>query len=608
MTPPSKDTPITTPATTTPDTSQEGIDMTNKSSKKERIPLISNKGALESVRHFGLETEHALKELVDNALDAGATEIHVHVFDEPKSVSIVVEDNGEGIPAGSIHEVLAFGGRIQHPKTIGRFGFGLPSAICAQTEHGEVFSRVVGGEWHRSVIDLPSLRRNPDGPQLDPAEQVPPPAHLPLRLRSAQSGTVVHMKECDRHTPKRVDKLEELFIAELGETYRYFISSDSTMRDSEAHQRVRIFVNGTEIRPEDPLMLLADHRYVDIAGMGKELVKLPPLVFEDVIDPSTGAPATVHVRVSMLDQDKINANAAPKKIKDKLRVGVKGQGFSVVRQGREIASAQTLWVLPRHNRFNYVRWEISFGPVLDDYFGIQTHKSRFHLRQELRSKLNALVEKYITVVDPWAKRSLAKEAAAEVETTGRRPSEVNAAEAEKTLRPPELPSITPEERERRRLEREAKKKGEIEKVETATNLSRREKDVRIKIIEGKYEFKGPFEVVLEANNTGHFYDIRPAGDYTELVYNTSHPFWTEIYEKAAQEGWDYYIDVLIMTLARAELMYLDNPDMTEFYHTARGDWTAILRKYLRNTAPVPAAGEGRRPEQETNDKISGEVA
>ena len=66
----------------------------------DRVRMVNSRGTLESLRHIGITLEEGITELVDNAVDAGATEIQLTFFPErgTRQATLLVADNGVGIP------------------------------------------------------------------------------------------------------------------------------------------------------------------------------------------------------------------------------------------------------------------------------------------------------------------------------------------------------------------------------------------------------------------------------------------------------------------------------------------------------------------------------
>lgn len=106
-------------------------------------------------RNHSLET--ALADLVDNSVDAGATDTLIRIVrNAGRLCSLYVVDNGSGIAPEAIDDAMTLGGRRQY-KTgdLGRFGIGLKAASFSQARSLTLLSRdqrgrAVGRRWELS--------------------------------------------------------------------------------------------------------------------------------------------------------------------------------------------------------------------------------------------------------------------------------------------------------------------------------------------------------------------------------------------------------------------------------------------------------------------------
>ena len=71
----------------------------------------------------------------------------------------------------------------------------------------------------------------------------------------------------------------------------------------------------------------------------------------------------------------------------KWNINARGQGFSVLRNGREIRNGETLGVFTTHPEYNFFRGQVAFSEALDDLFNVKTNKSRFSIDNGLRNHL-----------------------------------------------------------------------------------------------------------------------------------------------------------------------------------------------------------------------------
>src|SRR5262249_21647316 len=119
------------------------------------------------IRKVGYKhTGTALDELIDNADEAGAANVHV-VFgyegtrSEKKPEQIAVIDDGVGMIPEMVRVAVLWGGtdRENSRTGMGRFGYGLPSSCISQGQRFEVYSKPAGGEWYVSTVDLDDIKQ-----------------------------------------------------------------------------------------------------------------------------------------------------------------------------------------------------------------------------------------------------------------------------------------------------------------------------------------------------------------------------------------------------------------------------------------------------------------
>src|SRR5690554_4149631 len=86
------------------------------------------------------DTGSAVAELVDNSLQAGATEISISLAvqsnEEKHPIVLTVIDNGTGMDSHTLRTALRFGGssRFNDRRGLGRYGMGLPNSSFSQAQ------------------------------------------------------------------------------------------------------------------------------------------------------------------------------------------------------------------------------------------------------------------------------------------------------------------------------------------------------------------------------------------------------------------------------------------------------------------------------------------
>lgn len=328
--------------------------------------LVVSSNFIRAVREAGyLNIATALAELVDNSLQASATEvaITIHRATSDALPEITVEDNGAGMTKAELEQCLRFGGssRFDARQSFGRFGMGLPAASLSQARRVEVTAWCNGGAEQTVALDVDAIVAGSD------------PALVARRgARGAcVSGCRVRWVECDRIEYRRLAWLERSLHRDLGRMYRRFIAGGLT-----------ITINGARVEVVDPTL-----RATKLAGASAQLA-FDELQYE--LAATGGDTSVVIVRFVMLPVHRWhNLDNVTKR-----RVGVVGGGgVSILRAGREIASGWHL--MGGKRRENYDDWwrcEIEFDPSLDEHFGITINKQGIRPSATLREALEPELE------------------------------------------------------------------------------------------------------------------------------------------------------------------------------------------------------------------------
>ena len=319
--------------------------------------LVDEDNFLEAIRDAGYRNAAAaVAELVDNSIEAGATEVSIDVTSDPNQefpVQISIADDGQGMSLKELQLALVFGGssRFGSRDSFGRFGMGLPSASLSLARDIEVRS------WRGASMRTVRLSLDDrDGPgrrgvwtrRLSPGDMPTP------------SGTIVLLRSCDRHGYGRAGWLSRSIKAELGRIFR-----------RQLELCLRLFVNGDRVPVREHLLLKAGATsYGDI------------LRYQ--ID-SPGCRGQVRVQFSELPVLRWSTLSSA----EKAALGIPGaKPISVLRAGREIDRGW--WFMGSKRRENYDSWwrcEVDFDPILDEWFGVSYTKQGIQPGQALNDLL-----------------------------------------------------------------------------------------------------------------------------------------------------------------------------------------------------------------------------
>ena len=324
--------------------------------------LVDEHNFLEAIRDAGYRNAAAaVAELVDNAIEAGATNVKIDVSsdgDQKFPVQISVTDDGRGMSLDELQLALVFGGssRFGSRDSFGRFGMGLPSASLSLARDVEVLT------WRGSAIRTTRL-------SLDDRGRV---NSKNLRSRSLDrhgmstpSGTKVILRSCDRHGYERLGWLRRSIAVEFGRIFRRQIESGLHMS-----------VNGDKIACREHLLLKAG------ASLYGDMLRY------QVDSPNGGG--QVRVQFSELPVLRWSTMSSA----EKAAVGVpSAKPISILRAGREIDRGW--WFMGSKRRENYDSWwrcEVDFDPILDECFGVSYTKQGIQPVQALSDLLTPDLE------------------------------------------------------------------------------------------------------------------------------------------------------------------------------------------------------------------------
>jgi hypothetical protein len=604
--------------------------------KDFEYPLFNSKQALESQRKNGYRTTaSAAREIVDNAIEAGARNIHV-VFDTHKEpgkgkrevvTAVAFIDDGSGMLPEMARYALTWGGgsHFEEHDFIGKFGFGLPNASLNQTRRVEVYTKTAApAPFVMTFLDANEIQGY--GVQkIDPGTVTPLPPFVAEYMErnsiSVDHGTVVVWVKPDRLTYSTPNSLKEHLLDDFGVVYRYLLEGFS------------LTVEGTKVEMVDPLFLdprsryylspekggaqLADERSLAVAHVIDPVTHATVLKWlrtpEDVAELSNAAQGVIQYRIARFPFGFASQDTAIKLDEDspkRLNIRKPRRGISFVRAGREIETVDVFPKSPKESANGLGRWpllqgyayhwgvEIRFDPVLDDVFGVTNDKQTIRPTEALWRLLaseEVELDRKLREENGY-QEEIRKRTAPPIPPSNDVPSaaEHAAAMADSavgkvhTLPAKESPEVI------RRLKEEATKQAAQTGKSTEEVVAAIEQDAKRKPF--KLEF-------VDAGENAPFYTpVRgPKGQFIAQV-NRRHPFFTTLYADLLNLKGGYRakeaVDVLLLTLCRAELICEDEV-LRVFYEEQRKNvWSSYLGNALRILA------QSLRSSDEPEEKIT----
>ena len=513
-------------------------------SAEEDYSIVALDKFIQATRDSGYKgTSSAVAELIDNSLQAGATEIAVSITvaetDEAYPLVLSVIDNGSGMDARTLRTALRFGGtsRFNDRNGLGRYGMGLPNSSLSQAKRVTVHTwRSRKGQVLRSYLDIDEIANG-----VITAVPEPTVVPRPTFINGHASGTAVTWSRCDRLDNRRTSTLTRRLLVSLGRRFRHFLWGGVSLR-----------INGDLVEPVDPLYLHTDSQYSGATQFGDELV------FEVASKPDAQSTAgIVRVRFSELPVEAWSKLGNDEK---RLRGIAKGAGVSVVRAGREVDYGW--FFLTGKRRENYDDWwrcEVAFDPVLDEAFGIT------HSKQQIRP-MPHLVEAIAPDIEAIARalNGRARKAHLAVKTAER----FSASEGRASEKDVMLPPLPP--RRRRRDKQVLDGLGQT--LPPGTDAS-------------DPHHKTEYRILAKSLSETQFYNYARDDGRFVLVINPDHPFYKIIYkplleaDTSAEAALRGHLDLLLLAIARTEALLEKETDI-KVAESIRKGWSDTLATLL----------------------------
>ncbi len=199
--------------------------------RSESLPPDEKKAG-DIFSRLGYKISDAVADLVDNSVDANASNVHIRFVRSSEGVnSMIIADDGKGMDEEELREAMRFGSNVKkNDRQLGKYGIGLKSASLSQAETVTVLSRrrnsFVGRRW-----TLENIKKKW---QCDILRESDVKSAFDIncgQFRITHSGTIIIWERLEhlRALPQNLDKVlentvEELCV-ELGIRFHRFLES-----------------------------------------------------------------------------------------------------------------------------------------------------------------------------------------------------------------------------------------------------------------------------------------------------------------------------------------------------------------------------------------------
>ena len=351
---------------------------------------------------------YALAELIDNSIQAGATEVEVLCAEKEIQLQrrssrihqIAVLDNGSGMDSTVLRMALQFGNGTylaeEKHTGMGRFGMGLPCSSISQCKRVDVWTWQSGVENAiYTYLDLNEIKNKQLTEVPEPQKRPIPEIWEKVTTGFGKTGTLVVWSDIDRCVWKTGKAIIENSEFVIGRMYRKFLDTKKVvirMATFDIDEPTKIMVEKFA-KPNDPGYLMAETSCD--APFDKKPMFQAWEAWEGADYEATftikfkGKEQEVKIRFSYAKEE-ARQGKNPGKLPHGQHAG-RNMGVSVVRAGRELELDQS-WIQKRPTE----RWwgvEIEFPPALDDLFGVTNSKQSARNFSELA---NLDIEKLLT--------------------------------------------------------------------------------------------------------------------------------------------------------------------------------------------------------------------
>lgn len=480
-----------------------------------------------AMQHLGYDNFVALCDIIDNSIDANATSIKIFITNKNKNFQIIIIDNGCGMAKETLDEALKFGSDSSHDEIsdLGKYGMGLSTAGLSLGDKTTVLTMYEStGVIYKSVTDVEIIKKENSFVKYLGEASEQEKNFFNEQLDGSPSGTIVILENCFGVKNKNVTQFSNKLIKEIARKYRMFMES------------IEFFVNDKLITAEDPLMLSGVEEGYEAEIYSDDEYEV------SWVNNITGEKLSgkIHAKLVLLP------DCSDSKAKE-LGINMANQGFSVLRNNREIAFGVMPW-FAKHNSRNRVRGEISFDSSLDEAMGVNFTKNNIDMVDSVDNALQHILKPQITSMVNKIKRGIRA-------TTEEITSHI---EAEDAINKKAKVLITPPVKKEQKNSSRAKS-GELKKV----NVEKIENEERKRRIPKKYQGANAnvrFDT-MHYGQSGVIFEAEQEGKTTVIRWNVDHPFYTRfVRENADNKTLVTSVDFLIYSLAVAQIQAIGEDD------------------------------------------------
>lgn len=355
--------------------------MPSQVSSREVIP--SAKRLIKSLRDLGYTFSSAVSDLIDNSIQAEATEIYIDIEMKGVNSYIRIADNGYGMTLTQLEEAMRYGSDNEYnvENNLGKFGLGLKTSSFSQCRRFSVATRSMSDRQkiiHSFAWDLAHIEKTNKWEILELDNKTRD--FVVQHYLKDNTGTVVLWQYLDRvieatgddeKANKIILKLHRELEEHLSMVFHRFLAGEVP------NSKIKIYLNDNELTPWDPFVrsekklqeLSAKKIPLEIDGH-KCTVSLQPYILPTQNDFSS--------------KEAFDKASGPNKWNQQ-------QGFYIYRSNRLIQSGGWSRLRAADEHTKLTRIALDFTPRLDDAFKINVAKMKVQIPQQIKEQVEEII-------------------------------------------------------------------------------------------------------------------------------------------------------------------------------------------------------------------------
>ncbi len=366
---------------------------------------------MESLRSMGYDCSTAIADLVDNSIEAGASEIDIDIIAKQEvrqdfiparegyPAAIVIADNGKGMNRDQLHEAMRFGTLQEYSlRDLGKYGLGLKTASLSQCKVLTVLSKAKSETGtrprkHCMRWDVDHVYETNDWELLIPDEDELTPWEKKIldNLVAKDHGTVVLWTDLDGNlsplSSNNVNDRERLLahvIEDVGEHLR-MVFHRFMQGSVPGRRKLNITLCGQPLVLWDPFCRNEKTQELEIISLRMALEDLDRSKIEETV---TVSPYILPREDEFSSQPAWKDASGPKNWNQQ-------QGFYFYRNHRLLQAGGWSRLRTSDEHTKLLRVAVDFSGELDNAFAINITKMRANIPPKIKDEINTHISAWI---------------------------------------------------------------------------------------------------------------------------------------------------------------------------------------------------------------------